>query len=172
MTIDLDNLEKLAKAATPGPWKAQFPNPTSVLTPKVLTADGGILLETMHYGRMNADAAFVAAANPKAILELIAEVRNAQLRDAERLRPGHACDFSADLKTMRKRAEAAEAELARVTAAHAEEAGKWNEQHARQHAVNTRVTAERDRYREALEHYAGMSDLMNGTARAALDGES
>lgn len=69
MTIKLDELERLAKAATPGEWSNTFahiiggPN-------RRLIAD---LFGDEQIDHDNAD--YIAAANPAAILDLIAEVR-------------------------------------------------------------------------------------------------
>ena len=70
---ELSVLEALAKAATPGPWYAY--------------TDGSIVWEKTHEihtavcdsGEKNKNnAAFIAAANPAAFLELIAELRQAR----------------------------------------------------------------------------------------------
>lgn len=91
--IDLDKLEKLASAATPGPWHRSdrpagpfwhiYADHTVGGEPCV---SGKQSIGTMHaenkrtgskaYAAMfESNASFVAAANPAAILELIAEVR-------------------------------------------------------------------------------------------------
>ncbi len=76
MTIDLDALEALAKAATPGPW--------------VMTTQGGI--EPHDYAGLGEDSnsvaqvrhdrnwEFIAAADPSTVVALIAELRQERER--------------------------------------------------------------------------------------------
>ena len=76
--LDLDKLEALARAATPGDW-TYFPKPKynehHVSVPiegsgmKLALFDDGC-----HTERPEADARYIAAANPAAVLELIAEI--------------------------------------------------------------------------------------------------
>lgn len=81
--IDIDALEVLAKAATPGPWcdrgfgSIQPESGGSLVA--VTVTKGGCLPDYVE------NSAFVAAANPASILALIAEVR-ALRADAERYR--------------------------------------------------------------------------------------
>ncbi|AWL04263.1 hypothetical protein ACFOHT_10050 [Massilia oculi] len=79
---DLDRLEALARAATPGPWSWWTSN--SILR---LSADdgidGGVLHAYSHRGYADiccgeSDRAFIAAANPAAVLALIELARRAQ----------------------------------------------------------------------------------------------
>jgi hypothetical protein len=87
MTIDLDKLEELAKAATPGQWRGDrfdgtvkydivagdYPNGEYTI---VCRGDNG-----NNFGFMKAeDEGYVLAANPAAILELCAEVRRLRER--------------------------------------------------------------------------------------------
>ena len=69
MPIDLDQLETLATAATPGPWDygacEVFLKGTD-FWPVIATC------------RNENDVAFIAVANPAAVLELIAEIRELQ----------------------------------------------------------------------------------------------
>lgn len=73
-----EQLEQLAKAATPGPWKA------TVLSGEGSSNYAAIYPDTepgpapvfVTSGIDRRDAQFIAAANPEAILRLIAEVRN------------------------------------------------------------------------------------------------
>ena len=74
MKIDIDRLEKLAKAATPGPWRV-LPDLRSVTTtvegyslcgPELLIADW-----IDHDQANEANAAFVAAASPSTIMALL-----------------------------------------------------------------------------------------------------
>lgn len=69
MTIDLDRLETLAKAATPGPWEI---DPVFNIIAKK---------ECIYYDEYDgigsaSNIRYIAAANPAAILELIAELRD------------------------------------------------------------------------------------------------
>jgi hypothetical protein len=78
MDIDLDELKRLALAATPGPWKWWTSNSELRLTGADLK-DGGVLHAYKHstWADISCSAAnqdFIAAANPAAILKLIAEI--------------------------------------------------------------------------------------------------
>jgi hypothetical protein len=79
---DLDHLEALARAANPGPWEWWTSN--SVLRLSAADGiDGGVLQAYSHRGGSNiccgmSDRAFIAAANPAAVLTLIALARRAQ----------------------------------------------------------------------------------------------
>lgn len=85
--VDLVKLEELAKAATPGPWKQHLVDDTTVICPQreicCTFAEGG-LNDDLDFNsdteQFEADAAFIAAANPAAILELLAEIE--RLREA------------------------------------------------------------------------------------------
>ena len=71
--IDIDKLEQLATAATPGPWEASaygsvHPTGRSGSIVTALTKSG------MHDGWAQ-NAPFIAAADPATVLSLIAEVR-------------------------------------------------------------------------------------------------
>ena len=90
--VDLVRLEELAKAATPGPWKQHLVDDTTVICPQrdicCTFAEGG-LNDDVDFSsdteQREADAAFIAAANPATILELLAEIerlrgRNGKLR--------------------------------------------------------------------------------------------
>jgi hypothetical protein len=98
---NLDELERLAKAATPGPWcdrgfgSIQPESGGSLVA--VTVTKGGCLPDYVE------NSAFIAAANPAAILALIAEVR-ALREDAERwqthvrlIRNRHAADVANEL---------------------------------------------------------------------------
>lgn len=76
--IDLDALEALAGAATPGPWIATHWTCHAATTIK--SADGEVVIaETTGFGRHSSEcaieAAFIAAANPATVLALIALAR-------------------------------------------------------------------------------------------------
>lgn len=87
--IDINELRRLTQAATPGPWKmlpvgdrrqnfavadSEF---LSILT---VTDEGGATFGTVYD---DADAKFIAAANPAAINELLDRLEAAEKSDAE-----------------------------------------------------------------------------------------
>ena len=76
MKIDIEELKRLAEDATPGPWVAAI---STNMDNKVCHSFGGIC----QTGKDIGDAIFIAAANPAAILELIAE-RDKLLARAEK----------------------------------------------------------------------------------------
>ncbi len=87
MSIDLDRLEVLARAASPGPWEAQKGSVIEAITPtdEQWAAWSSIDHPAMHAitgpaddPQSGADAAFIAAANPAAVLELIKMVTDAK----------------------------------------------------------------------------------------------
>jgi len=67
--IDLDELERLAKAATRGPW-THSEQPSGWMHMVIAPERGQICRESMAR-----DATFIAAANPAVILELIRMMR-------------------------------------------------------------------------------------------------
>lgn len=83
--MDLDKMKALALAATPGPWSAiewTCAAPTTVRAGAV----GITVADTTGHGRNSEvcaiDAAFIAAANPATVLELIAEVERLRVESA------------------------------------------------------------------------------------------
>lgn len=80
--IDLDELERLAKAATPGPWRMVALSSHYGVThgdyrfPTVVYAHEGWDGYGNGSSRPNAD--YIAAANPATVLALIARVREAE----------------------------------------------------------------------------------------------
>ena len=87
MTIDLDKLEAAAKAATSGPWVATkeyanrwgvSPSPTDIYPVASVYGHGDLT-------KIEADATYIAATNPAAVLELIRRLRDAEV-DAKRYR--------------------------------------------------------------------------------------
>jgi hypothetical protein len=107
VTVDLDELERLARAATPGPWEAPT-QPESVVNvwtaaPEAAIrasdiaahgeATGAAVFHELGNGIVQdvrgPDAAFIAAANPAAVLLLVARLRVAlcflERRDGEDL---------------------------------------------------------------------------------------
>ena len=84
-----EELEKAARAATPGPWAAKRWNDDDADTYGWnITVNGYLLplceMETDKPEECDANAAYIAAANPSAILELLAE-RDALKAENERL---------------------------------------------------------------------------------------
>lgn len=88
MTIDTKNLRKLAEAATPGPWVACGPSFGDAL-PRYLNEvavdlngdDDGMTVAEAVPGmeeESSADMAFIAAANPAVVLELLDRLDAAQ----------------------------------------------------------------------------------------------
>jgi hypothetical protein len=78
---DLDKLEALARAATPGPWAYQEDSDVYTHIVRPVQCPGRIV---HHYsqdtsGVVEANARFTAGANPAAVLELIALARSAAL---------------------------------------------------------------------------------------------
>lgn len=74
--IDLDALEKLAKAATPGPWDKY---PTTKYSLDIVTYDEhGEEAETICEVMGDKDHEYIAAANPQTILALCRELRAAR----------------------------------------------------------------------------------------------
>lgn len=73
--IDLDALEAVASAATPGPWSC--PTRFAVVAP-AWNADAKYAYEQVAVTTLKRDAAFVAAANPATVLALIERVRRAE----------------------------------------------------------------------------------------------
>lgn len=86
MTIDLDKLEQLARAATPGPY--QYRDDTSAQHLGSTVENEARAIVAMHTSLE--DAAYIAAANPAVVLELVQRLRAAEaiVRDlAECYRP-------------------------------------------------------------------------------------
>jgi len=78
--IDLDKLEALARAATPGPWHFLFVESDDSAYPSDgchVYADNKKPLITDDDAPCESDSIYIAAANPAAVLELIALARQA-----------------------------------------------------------------------------------------------
>lgn len=118
--LDLEALRKLAEAATPGPWEATgwAPKDADWLEPPNCIVDSphGLIADTSESDRDEADAAFIAAANPTAVLSLCDRVAalERELRSAEDkivgYKANHEITYAAFLKEER-RADAAVAAL-------------------------------------------------------------
>jgi NTP pyrophosphatase (non-canonical NTP hydrolase) len=72
--IDLETIQERAKAATPGPWRQGNVERDRIFVdhPNGLGTDRVLLRMNEHFDNHVADAAYIDAANPSAILELIA----------------------------------------------------------------------------------------------------
>ena len=78
MTIDLDSLESAARAATPGPWENAE---DAVFRVTVEAGDRWVcdcISGKVHSSQEAKDAAYIAAANPAVVLELVTELRKAR----------------------------------------------------------------------------------------------
>lgn len=82
---ELYALESAAKAATPGPWKHYVDQGCNGVL-----ASGKVILPILHISPEN--CAYIAAANPAVVLELIAELRQAKMYIAELERSGNRYD--------------------------------------------------------------------------------
>lgn len=94
--VDLDSLEALCRAATPGPWRKGNVDRDRIF----VQHEGGIgpervlLIMNKHFPSED-DADFIAAANPAAILELVERVREAEaILLANDLDPCQHCAFT------------------------------------------------------------------------------
>jgi hypothetical protein len=76
MIVDLDRLEQLARAATPGPWRTKDGDPGRAW----INDDAGDPYCTVADCRPGgeANAAFIATANPAFVLQLLARLRAAE----------------------------------------------------------------------------------------------
>lgn len=89
---DLDDLEKKAREATPGPWVSdceeesrQILDPDEYIDVSVWQGVSfeGKFINNIAFDNCIANADYIAAANPSAILDLIARCRKAEARVAE-----------------------------------------------------------------------------------------
>ena len=108
---DLDRLEALARAATPGPWSNRWDDARGtrrVANVRQLGEDSGwVIAQCQHFGKY-ANADFITACHPAAILALLARLRAAEAdlaaerercariaEDAERRSEGPVCAYIA-----------------------------------------------------------------------------
>lgn len=78
MDINLDELERLAKAAQPGPWKFLDSSGNQFVTyhkPGAKRGDRHSICALPGFGAKTKEFKFIAAANPATVLWLIARVR-------------------------------------------------------------------------------------------------
>lgn len=106
MTNDeLENLEKLARAATPGPWRSDYCGDvwTEAEKEKVDWHDEPVFkgIGTTPRGPDNGTAKYIAAANPDTILKLIGEIRRLQVIE-DLLRKGNRVNEISLLSSDRK----------------------------------------------------------------------
>ena len=83
MSVDLDEIQRLAKAATTGEWKHRdkLDNGTPHCDVIAIQPDDWCIVagsDPSLWDMESADAAFIAAANPAVVLELIARLRAAE----------------------------------------------------------------------------------------------
>lgn len=77
--IETTELERLAKAAMPGPWVAEGIRPNMIVVFSGETPGSGRLSPCMLMDdNQEANAAYIAAANPETILHLIAMLNAAE----------------------------------------------------------------------------------------------
>lgn len=76
--IDLDELERLARAATPGPWEVRQGD--SEKENLVANVRGLTVYGPYTAVACNAEAAYIAAVCPQNVLDLIAAVRELQVK--------------------------------------------------------------------------------------------
>ena len=110
---NLSDLERLARAATPGPWTIdEAPRPAGSINAtvdgrnvQVASADGQAAMFDMRaepHAVQHANAAFIAAANPTAVIALIERVRELEaglgeaLSTINHLLPNARCDHLSD----------------------------------------------------------------------------
>ena len=73
---EIDELVRLAKAATPGPWEAH--SNTRFVIGDTLNKRSGICDWEKNAPQAEANCKFIAAANPKTVLEMIGEISELQ----------------------------------------------------------------------------------------------
>lgn len=72
--IDIDNIEVLARSATPGPWF--FSPMTETVDPEISAANGPRIATLAAADITKANCAYIAAANPAAVMALIKELKS------------------------------------------------------------------------------------------------
>lgn len=88
MELNLNELERLAKAATPGPWHSPgmgevHDDANDCVIVDVCWREEGSLPDDSVGNGTQEDADFIAAANPAVVLELVRRLREAEARVAE-----------------------------------------------------------------------------------------
>ncbi len=91
MTVDLDALELVARAATPGPFDIERRDDDCGAMDYVIYGVGGDFCicfdqsdreEPRSATKARRDSTFIAAANPTVVLELVAEIRRLEAQRA------------------------------------------------------------------------------------------
>lgn len=106
--IDIDKLEQLAKAATPGPWRFINRQDNQFVAYRKPGAARGNLYAICALPGVTAktkDFRYIAAANPTAVLALIAELR--KLREFVQWAHDEADPWAASFDAIRTKARAA-----------------------------------------------------------------
>lgn len=80
---DLSRLESLAREATPGEWETPADKPWRVYSGDVLIAVASGMTHPSDQVYADANAAYIAAANPAAVLALIERVRELEAVNAD-----------------------------------------------------------------------------------------
>jgi len=99
--LDLDRLEALADAATPGPWVSSGDrgrHPADVLTERADGSDGEYIVICEHAGP---DAEFIAGTGPDVTKELVRQLREARARLAQAWKRGHDAGHKEGLDVLR-----------------------------------------------------------------------
>ena len=73
--LNLDELERLAKAATPGPWEMRATEWSRYAVQKSQPDWGAVADTSISH---ESDMAFISAANPAVVLELVRRLREAE----------------------------------------------------------------------------------------------
>lgn len=90
MNLDLDKLEQVARDATPGPWVAtkEFANRWGVSPSPEDYYPVASVYGQGDLANIEANAAYISAANPAVVLEIVRRLRAAEAENAElRTRP-------------------------------------------------------------------------------------
>jgi len=152
MTLDLDDLESKAKAATPGPWNVFVCDDGKQWTGWPLC----ISATRTSQDEANANAAHIASANPETMLALIALIRRLQAEN-EASRQNTSWMFAeklAELSRLRaEKVKLVEALKPLVDAAHGLSFGTdWNNgTHAKLHGHRQKLIDAVPRARAAIE---------------------
>ncbi|GAB3484333.1 ead/Ea22-like family protein [Azotobacter salinestris] len=145
---DIENLKRLAEAATPGPWSVGDANRDERDIGIHGVGEGSIVADVCVdvWGDPDANADFIAAANPAAILELIAENEALKARlevDDRHPYDGIACRDET-IKGLQEQADRLKAELERARA----DVNFFNQQCRREKLTCMQLQAENERLQE------------------------
>lgn len=73
--INLEELERLARAATPGPWEFDLNAEDCGGYPFIKTSNGEVFFSTSNEGGLEDNGKYISAANPQVVLKLIEALR-------------------------------------------------------------------------------------------------